>query len=161
MANLTLWRPFHELERWRREMDREFGRHFPSLFHDVEPEEFAAPYLPTIESYVKEGNLVVRVDVPGLEPKDIALSVLGNVLTIKGERKQQQEVKKEEYIRRETSYGSFERRFTLPEGTDAERIKASFKNGVVEITMPMTKELAAKKIPLEAAPSETSTKPAR
>jgi HSP20 family protein len=78
VANVTLWRPFHELERWRREMDREFGRHFASMFHDIEPEEFATPYLPAIESYVKDGNLVVRIDVPGLEPKDIELSVLGN-----------------------------------------------------------------------------------
>jgi HSP20 family protein len=159
MADLSLWRPFHELERWRREMDREFGRHFGRLFHDVEP-EFEVSYLPAIESYVKDGNLVVRADVPGLEPKDIELSVLGNVLTIKGERKQEHEVKKEEFLRRETSYGSFERRLTLPEGTDPERIKASFKNGVVEITMPVAKELTAKKIPLEAS-SETPAKPSR
>ena len=159
MADLTLWRPFHELERWRREMDREFNRHFGRLFHDVEPGELEASYLPAIESYVKDGNLVIRADVPGLESKDIELSVLGNVLTIKGERKQQHEVKKEEYIRRETCYGSFERRVTLPEGTDADRIKANFKNGVVEITMPVSKELTAKKIPLEP-PSETA-KPAR
>ncbi|HJU09509.1 MAG TPA: Hsp20/alpha crystallin family protein [Candidatus Binataceae bacterium] len=156
MADLSLWRPFHELERWRREMDREFNRHFANLFREAEPEGLATAYLPAIESYVKNGNLVVRADVPGLDAKDIELTVLGNVLTMKGERKQQQEIKKEEYIRRETSYGSFERRVTLPEGTDAERIKASFKNGVVEITMPVTKELAAKKIPLESA-SETST----
>jgi HSP20 family protein len=160
MADLSLWRPFHELERWRHEMDREFGRHFGRLFHDIEPGELEASYLPVIESYVKDGNLVIRADVPGLEPKEIELSVLGNVLTIKGERKQQQEVKKDEYIRRETSYGSFERRLTLPEGTDAERIKASFKNGVVEITMPVAKELMAKKIPLEAS-SEAPVKPAR
>jgi HSP20 family protein len=160
MADLTLWRPFHELERWRREMDREFGRHFGRPFHDIEPGELEASYSPAIESYVKDGNLVIRADVPGVEPKDIELSVLGNVLIIKGERKQQNEVKKEEYIRRETSYGSFERRLTLPEGTDPERIKASFKNGVVEIMMPVSKELTAKKIPLEAS-SETETKPAR
>jgi HSP20 family protein len=160
MADLSLWRPFHELERWRHEMDREFGRHFGRLFHDIEPGELEASYLPVIESYVKDGNLVIRADVPGLEPKEIELSVLGNVLTIKGERKQQQEVKKDEYIRRETSYGSFERRLTLPEGTDAERIKASFKNGVVEITMPVSKELMAKKIPLEGS-SEAPVKPAR
>jgi HSP20 family protein len=160
MAGLTLWRPFHELERWRREMDREFNRHFGRLLHDVEPEEFTMPFTPAIESYVKDGNLIVRADVPGLDPKDIELIVLGNVLTIKGERKQQQEIKKDDYIRRETSYGSFERRITLPEGTDADRIKASFKNGVVEITMPVAKEMAAKKIPLEAS-SEASTKSAR
>jgi HSP20 family protein len=61
---------------------------------------------------VKNGSLAIRADVPGLEPKDFELSVFGNVLTMKGERKQQQEVKKDEYIRRETSYGSFERRLT-------------------------------------------------
>ncbi len=160
MADLSLWRPFHELERWRREMDREFGRHFGRVFHDVEPGELEGSYLPAIESYVKDGNLVIRADVPGLEPKDIELSVLGNVLTIKGERKQRNEVKQDEYIRRETSYGSFERRLTLPEGTEAGRIKASFNNGVVEITMPVSKELTAKKIPLEATP-EPSVKPAR
>jgi HSP20 family protein len=160
MADVSLWRPFHELERWRREMDREFSRHLSGLFQDMGPEGFGTPYFPAIESYVKDGNLVVRADVPGLDPKDIELSMLGNVLMIKGERKQEQEVKKEEYIRRETSYGSFERRITLPEGTDAGRIKASFKNGVVEITMPVAKEMTAKKIPLEAS-SEASTKPAR
>jgi HSP20 family protein len=159
MADLTLWRPFHELERWRREMDREFSRHFGSLFHDTESEGVSPPYFPAIESYVNDGNLVVRADVPGLEAKDIELSVLGNVLTIKGERKQQQKVKKEEYIRRETSYGSFERRLTLPEGTDAERIKASFKNGVIEVTMPLEKGMSAKKIPI--VDSETSAKPNR
>ena len=160
MADLSLWRPFHELERWRREMEREFSRHFGRLFHDIEPGELEASYLPAIESYVKDGNLVIRADVPGLEPKDIELSVLSNVLTIKGERKRQEEVKKDEYIRRETSYGAFERRLTLPEGTDAERIKASFRNGVIEITMPVAKELTAKKIPLEAS-SETPARPAR
>src|SRR5579875_3342495 len=153
MADLTLWRPFHELERWRREMDREFSRHFGRLFHDLEPADLEAPYLPAIESYVKDGNLVIRADVPGLEPKDIEL----NVLAIKGERKQQEQVKQEEYIRRETVYGSFERRLTLPEEVDAQQIKASFKNGVVEIAMPVVKALTPKKIPLEEA-SATSAK---
>lgn len=160
MADLSVWRPFRELERWRREMDREFGRHFGRRFLDIEPGELEQSYLPAIESYVKDGSLVIRADVPGLEPKDIELSMLGNVLTIKGERKQQQAVNKDEYIRRETCYGSFERRLTLPEGADAERIKANFKNGVVEITMTVSKRLTANKIPLEGS-SENPVKPAR
>jgi HSP20 family protein len=65
---------------------------------------------------VKDGNLVVRADVPGVDPKEIEVSVVGNVLTIKGERKEEKEVKSEDYIRREASYGCFERRMTLPEG---------------------------------------------
>ena len=81
MGALTPWRPFRELERWARDFHR-----FPRLFEEFEEgeEEFALP----IESFVKDGSLVVRADVPGLEPKDIELSVLGNVLTIKGERKE-------------------------------------------------------------------------
>ena len=100
---------------------------------------------------VKDGNVVVRADVPGLDPKDIEVSVLGNVLMIKGERKEEQEVKKENYFRREVSYGAFERHITLPEGAQTDKIKATFKNGVVEVTMPIAKEAGAKKIPLEAA----------
>jgi HSP20 family protein len=98
----------------------------------------------------------VRADVPGLEPKDIELSVLGNVLTIKGERKGEKETKKENYFRREISYGAFERRMTLPEGTETDKVKANFKNGVVEVTIPMAKEAVAKKIPLEAEKAEKS-----
>jgi HSP20 family protein len=145
MRELQPWRPFSDLERWA----RRFESRFPRLFEDFEGEE-AELKLP-IESYVKNGNVVVHADVPGLDPKDIEVSVLGNVLMIKGERKDQQEVKKENYFRREVSYGAFERHMTLPEGAQTDKIKATFKNGVVEVTMPIAKEAGAKKIPLEAA----------
>jgi len=97
---------------------------------------------------VKDDNLVVRVDVPGLELKDLDVSVLRNVLTIRGERKSEKEVKKEDYLRREVSYGAFERRMSLPEGAAADKVKASFKNGVIEITVPLAKETVAKKVPI-------------
>lgn len=142
MGALTPWRPFRELERWARDFPR-----FPRFFEEFEngEEESAMP----IESFVKDGNLVVRADVPGLDPKDIELSVLGNVLTIKGERKNEKEVKKENYFRREISYGSLERHMTLPSGVETDKVKGSFKNGVIEVTMPMGKEAVARKIPLE------------
>ncbi len=154
MSGVSVWRPFNELERWRREVDRRLS----DMFHDVGVPEAqgAAAHLPAIESYVKEGVLKIKADVPGLEAKDIDLTVLDNVLTIKGERKEEKEIKKEEYIRREIAYGSFERRMTLPEGTDPDKIKATFKNGVIEITMPIGKEVTAKKIPLEAAEPKPS-----
>ena len=85
-----------------------------------------------------------------MEPKDIDVTVLGNVLTIKGERKSEQEVKKEDYLRREVSYGSFERRIGLPDGFAADKVKAAFKNGVIEVTIPLGKETVAKKVPVEA-----------
>lgn len=144
MGALLPWRPFRELER----LSRIFEGRFPRVFEEW-PFEEGEEFYPAIESYLKNGNLVVRADLPGMDPKDVEISVLGNVLIIRGERKGKKEVKKEDYIRREISYGSFERRVTLPEGTATDKIKASFKNGVVEISMPAVKELGAKKIPLE------------
>lgn len=104
-----------------------------------------------VEYFMQNSNLVVRADVPGTEPKDIDISLLGNVLTIKGERKSKEQVKKGDYLRREIAYGAFERHLTLPDGAQTEKVKAEFKNGVVEITVPLTKRLAVKKIPLVEA----------
>jgi len=113
------------------------------------PEISEEGLVPAVESFVKDGNLVVRADVPGMDPKDIDVSILGNVMTVKGERRSEQEVKKEDYLRREVSYGSFERRMTLPEGAAVDKVKATFKNGVLEVTLPMAREAVAKKVPVE------------
>jgi len=139
---LTPWRPFRELERW--------ARSFPSFFEDLEWPSFErGEFVPAIESFAKNGNLVVRADLPGIDPKDIDISVVGNVLTIKGNRKEEKEAKSQDYIRREVSYGAFERRMSLPEGANTEKIEAHFKNGVVEITMPVAKAAEAKKVPVQ------------
>jgi len=145
MGALLPWRPFRELERIARRWESAVPRFF---------EEFADNYdevfTPAVESYVKDGNLVVRADVPGLELKDIEVSILGNILSVKGERKNEQEVKKDDYLHREVSYGAFERRMSLPEGAATDKVKASFKNGVIEITVPLAKETVAKKVPIQA-----------
>jgi HSP20 family protein len=129
-------------------MARRWEPVFPRFFEDLE--DYEEVFRPAIESYVKDGNLVVRADVPGLEPKDVEVSILGNVLTVKGERRSEQEVKKEDYVRREVSYGAFERRMSLPEGASLDKVKATFKNGVIEVTVPLAKETVAKKVPIEA-----------
>jgi len=143
MGALLPWRPFRELER----LARTWESRFPSLFEEFEAAE--KELAPPIESFVKDGNLVVRADVPGLEPKDLEVSVLHDILTIKGERKSEKEVKDKDYLRREVSYGAFERRMSLPEGAAVDTVKATFKNGVVDVTIPLAKGVAAKKIPLE------------
>jgi len=117
--------------RWPAEIERETGA-------------YQAP----LECFVRDNNLVVRADVPGMEPKDIDVSLLGNVLTIKGERKSKEEVRRDDYLRSEIAYGAFERRLTLPEDVQAGKVKAEFTNWVVEITVPLAKEVAARKIPL-------------
>ena len=147
MGALLPTRPFRELERMMRMWDR-----FPRFF--TEAEEAAEEFAPPLESFVKDGTLVVRADAPGIDPKDIDISVLHNVLTIKGERKSEKEVKKEDYLRREISYGSFERQLSLPEGAAADKVTASFKNGVIEVTIPLAKEVLGRKIPLEVAPEK-------
>jgi HSP20 family protein len=144
MGALMPWRPLREMERMSRMFDRLF-REWP---WPAEVEEGTETFFAPVECFAKNNNLIVRADVPGLDPKDIEISLLGNVLTIKGERKSKEEVKERDYLRREIAYGAFERRITVPEGAQADKVKAEFKNGVVEITIPLAKEVSATKIPL-------------
>jgi hypothetical protein len=86
---------------------------------------------------VKEGNdLITHVELPGVDPKDVEITVTGNLLTIKGERKLEKEYNNEDYFSREISYGSFERSVTLPVEVNADKIKATYKKGLLEIRMP-------------------------
>jgi HSP20 family protein len=141
------WKSFREIERWVRNLESSMPRAF-----EGEPFDIAVP---AVESFVKAGNLVLRADVPGINPKDIEVNLLGDVLTIKGERKEDHEVKRENYIRREISYGVFERRISLPNGVDTSKVKATSRHGIIEITIPLRAEAAElKKINVEVAPTE-------
>ncbi|HVN64598.1 MAG TPA: Hsp20/alpha crystallin family protein, partial [Candidatus Binataceae bacterium] len=97
----------------------------------------------------------------GVDPKDVEVTVLNNVLTLKGERKSDKEEKKTNYYRREISYGSFERQMTLPEGAMADKVKATVKHGVVEITIPLGKAAGARKVPVEASAEKAAEKPVK
>jgi HSP20 family protein len=106
-------------------------------------------WMPAIESHIENDNLIVKADLPGVDPKDVSISVLGNQLKIEGERKQEKKKEEKDYLYQELAYGKFSRTMPLPEGVDAEKIKANYKNGVLEITMPAPKQLAGKKIQIE------------
>ncbi len=151
MGALMPWRPFRQMERMSRAFDRIADRMFRDWPWPPEIEEEIGWRATPVECFVRDNSLVIRADVPGIEPKDIDISLLGDVLTIKGERKSKEEVNRGDYLRREISYGAFERRLTVPEGAQADKVKAEFKNGVVEIIVPLGKEVAAKKIPLVGA----------
>jgi HSP20 family protein len=105
--------------------------------------------VPAIESRVENGNLVVKADLPGIDPKEVSISVLGNQLRIEGERKQEEKKEEKDYLYQEVSYGKFMRTIPLPEGVDTEKIKANYKNGVLEISMPAPKQLESKKVQIE------------
>lgn len=101
---------------------------------------------PRVDIYEEGSNLVLRAELPGMKREDIDIHVHGNVLTLRGERKREEEVKEEHYHRSERYFGSFSRSFTLPQHVDAERIEASYNDGVLTVTLPKTEESEPKKV---------------
>lgn len=111
-------------------------------------------WMPSVESYIKDSKLVFKAELPGVDPKDLDVSITDRELIIKGERKAEKGTKDENYDYREISYGSFERRFVLPEGVKTEELKAKFSNGILEITVPAPTIIKARKIEVEAPKEE-------
>ena len=138
---LQPWSPLREMERFRRD--------FEDLFEQVFTPWRARVSLPSVESFIEGDRLVVRADLPGIDPKNIEVTVIGNVLTLKGSREQKREEKGRHFMHQELSYGSFERSLTLPEGVKTDAIKAAYKDGVLELTMPAPTGLSARRVPLE------------
>jgi HSP20 family protein len=104
---------------------------------------------PSVDILEKEGNLVLRAEVPGMNQKDIELKLEGNVLTLKGERKLAEQ-DQNQYHRLETFYGNFSRSFTLPETVDRDNIKADYRDGVLTITIPQKPEVKPRAIPVNS-----------
>jgi HSP20 family protein len=107
-------------------------------------------WTPTVEMYEKGDKFVVKADLPGMKKEELDISVVGDTLTIKGERKAESEVKNEDYYRCELCYGKFSRSIALPGAVDAEKIEAKYENGVLEITLPKVEEAKPKKIEIKA-----------
>lgn len=145
MRALTPWRPFPALSTFHKEVDDLFARFFGEEDRWL-TRPLTVPVAPAVETFVRNGEFVVRADLPGIDPKNVELAVEGNRLTIKGERKEVSEDKERYY--REVSFGRFERMLELPPGVDAESIKATYHEGVLEVTMKAPKELAHKKVPI-------------
>jgi len=123
---------------------------FRRFFTDEEWPRTAGVYgtVPAVESFVRDGELVMRADLPGIDPKKVELAMEGHHLILKGEREAKEERKEKDYLYREVSYGRFERAIELPEGVDTESIKATYHDGVLEVTMKAPKEMVAKKVPI-------------
>ncbi len=111
--------------------DRSRSRWIPD---DVERSE--SIWTPQVDMYDDENNIIVRVDLPGMEKEGIEITVTGNILTIAGEKRQEKEIKKEDYRRFERSYGAFQRSIMLPPDADTDRAVSSYENGVLEIKLP-------------------------
>ena len=105
-----------------------------------------AVWAPAVDIYDQKDNLVIKADLPGMTQKDIDVSVEDDILRIKGEKKKEHEEKKDDAYRLERAYGYFERSFTLPSNVDATKIKASYKEGVLELSLPKKEEAKPKQI---------------
>jgi HSP20 family protein len=149
---MRAWDPFEELRTMQREMDRLFDR-FTGTERGREIERFGL-WMPSIESFTKEGKLFIKAELPGIDPKDLDVSVTERELVIRGERKAEKDEKGKEYSYREISYGSFERRFLIPEGAKTDDLKAKFVDGILEITVPVPEVPKAKKIEVETKPAK-------
>jgi HSP20 family protein len=123
----------------------DFFKGFPLGDSWVETKE---SWIPSVDILEKEGNLILRAELPGMTEKDIDLKLEGNVLTLKGERKMENEENKSTFHRIESCHGSFTRSFQLPETVDAEKINAEYKNGVLTITLPQKPEVKPREIPV-------------
>lgn len=149
MFELRKLEPLRELSAMQREMD-EFVRR---IFGGVAPlglfkRETRGECYPAMDCFTRNGQFILKADLPGIDPKDVDVTITGNILTVRGERKGEEE-NKEGYIFRETAYGAFERTLTLPEGVDTGKVKATFKNGVLELTMTTKAEALPRKIKVE------------
>jgi HSP20 family protein len=105
---------------------------------------------PAIESYIEGDKMVVRAEMPGMDPNDIEVTVNGNMLTIRGSREEQHEEKGRDFLHREISHEQMERAIMLPPGTTDEGIKASYKNGILELMVPISKEASTKKVQVQS-----------
>ncbi len=136
--------PWRELFTLRDEIEHIFDRFFGETL-PVTREEVS--WYPALDMYETDNELVIKAELPGIESKDVDITLSDNTLTIKGERKKSEEVKGENYYRREVSYGSFQRAVNLPVSVNTEKIKATFKNGILEIKLE--KEKPAKGIKID------------
>ena len=154
---LARWEPFGGIRRHRRDvfgdlfdMQEQMNRMFNEFFGERQSGLAEGAWTPSVDVSETETAIVVRAELPGLSQDDIELSLHDNVLTLKGEKKQQTKKEGENFHRTECCFGSFSRSFSLPATVKQENIEAKFKDGVLEITLPKVEEVKPQKIAIAA-----------
>jgi HSP20 family protein len=138
---LTLYRPFHSLFR-----DDLADRDWNSLFFAGAPSRASASFTPAVDVVEQDNAYLLRAEIPGIAPNQIDVQVENDVLTLRGERKDENQEEREGYRRVERSYGSFTRSFVLPKGTNVEAIEARAEHGVLTISIPKVQVATARKV---------------
>ncbi len=143
MTMITRWDPFREMAVLQDRMNRLFSDQFSQLGHE---DVLTGSFVPPVDVYEDENSIEVRLEVPGIDEKDIDIRMENNTLTIRGERKFEKEEKEENFHRIERRYGSFTRTFTLPSTVNAEDVNADYDKGVLKVRLAKRAEAKPKQI---------------
>src|SRR5271166_6325393 len=155
MTLLTRWDPFREFVTIQDRMNRLFRDSYAPEGHDQSLTTSA--FAPPVDVYEDEHNVTLKIEVPGIDEKDIDVRIENNTLTVHGERKFEKEEKEENYRRVERQYGSFTRTFTLPNTVDAEKVSANYDKGVLKIALPKKAEAKPKQIKVNVGSGSEKT----
>lgn len=137
---------FEDLEGFQREMNRLFDT---TLMRPLKVGNGGSLWAPAVDIVDEKDQIRVKADLPGMKKEDIEVNVENDVLTIKGEKKEEKEIKEKDYVRSERYYGAFHRAFTLPVSVDSSKVNASYKEGVLEITLPKKEGAKPKQIKVD------------
>ena len=145
MMNLIKWNPWREMPT----LSGRFNRLFDDPFFHIgrmADDSGLGLWNPAVDLYEKDDHFMIKAELPGVDKKAIKIYLKDRLLTLSGERSYDNEVKEENYYRRERSYGKFQRAFTLPADVDSDKISAEFKDGVLQIEVPKPEEKQAKQV---------------
>jgi len=156
MTLLTRWEPFRDLATMQDRMNR-MNRLFREAYSPEEPEEAltTTSFAPPVDIYEDEHNITLKLEVPGIDEKDIDVHVENTTLTVHGERKIEKEEKEENFRRVERQYGSFTRSFTLPSSVDSAQVSADYDKGVLKIKLAKKAEAKPKQIKVNVGSEKT------
>ena len=148
--SLVRWNPARELATWPSDLfgiQREMNKMFDGVFRGAGDEDYSfSSWTPAVDIVEHDDEYLVKVELPGVNKEEVKLTLENNILTIRGEKKQEKETKKENYHRVERSYGSFQRSFTLPAAVKSDKIDASYKDGILTVSLPKAEEAKPKQI---------------
>ena len=148
MNMMTRWDPFRNMTTLQEQVNRLFEGRFQ---RGREDNSALTTWAPAVDIYETENELVLKADIPDVSEKDIDIQVENNMLTIHGERKFEEKVKEDNYLRIERTYGSFTRSFSLPNTVNMEAVKAEYKNGVLTVELPKRPESKPKQVKVNVA----------
>jgi HSP20 family protein len=142
MRTIARWEPFRGVTTLQDQINHLFN----DAFERTGEQSNLSAWAPAVDIYETEHELVVKADLPDVDPKDLDIRVENNILTIRGERKFEKKVNEENYLRVERAYGSFARSFTLANTVNTDAIKADYQNGVLTLTIPKREEAKPKQV---------------